>query len=186
MGWWISRSCQKKACRSKKSSSHCTGWAVRHCHQLLLCPSHFFSFVWCTALSIVLKMHWYAWSIEGGMQHWSNLSTGNDTSISYKSNTHRGYSHVLKSFAMLQQFSCWDIPISASKIGMEFIPSAGFPFMVAVCIKKSNSYQAAGWKWQLKGILSNNQMTKDNKWLIFWTVCSNFTLHICVWTVLLD
>ena len=96
-----------------KERAPATGWTVRHCHKLLLCPSLFFSFVWCTALSIVLKMHWYAWSIVGGMQHWSFLPTGvlflemywyeNDTRISYKSKTHMGATLTSSSHLLC----CW-------------------------------------------------------------------------------
>ena len=79
------------------------------------------------------------------MQHWSHLSTGvlflemywyeNDTSI-----YHTNLKHTW-GLPSLPQAICYvaDLLFSASKIGMEFIPSAGFPFMVAVCIKQSQT-----------------------------------------------
>ena len=99
------------------------------------------------------------------------------TQVYHTNLTHIGATLTSSSHLLCCNNLVAEIPFSASKIGMEFIPSAGFPFMVAVCIKKSNSYQAAGWKWQLKVILSNNQLINNN-WLLFWTVCSNFTFYL--------
>ena len=137
-------------------------------------------------------MRWYAWSIVGstGVSFLLEYSFWKCTGMKMTHVYHTNLKHTW-GLPSLPQAICYvaDLLFSASKIGMEFIPSAGFPFMVAPRIKSQTFIRLlaenGNWKWYFQ-IINWQKTTTDYYFALFAQtspfLCFTFVSELSCWT----